>query len=137
MRLPPGEEAKRWLAEATSDMDTARYLVEGRRFNTACFIAQQAAEKAVKAFLYGCGVEDPWGHSVDALIEDALTYDATLADIRDLGPVLDKYYIPTRYPNGLPGGIPSRAFTADDARQALNTADQILRAVGQRLPRPA
>jgi HEPN domain-containing protein len=29
---------------------------------------------------------------------------------------LDRYYIPTRYPNGLPGGIPSRYF--DDPREA-------------------
>ncbi len=29
---------------------------------------------------------------------------------------LDKYYIPTRYPNGLPGGVPSRFF--DDPKEA-------------------
>jgi HEPN domain-containing protein len=133
MQLPAHEEARRWLAEALADLDTARYLADGRRYNTACFIAQQAAEKAVKAFLYGQGVEDPWGHSVDALIEDAVTFDASLTSIRDDGPVLDKYYIPTRYPNGLPGGIPSRAYTADDARQAMTAADRIIAAVRQRL----
>jgi len=29
---------------------------------------------------------------------------------------LDRYYIPTRYPNGLPGGVPSRYF--DDPEEA-------------------
>ncbi len=42
MHMTPHEEAARWLAESTADLDTARYLAEGRRFNTACFIAQQA-----------------------------------------------------------------------------------------------
>jgi hypothetical protein len=32
---------------------------------------------------------------------------------------LDKYYIPTHYPNGLPDGIPAEAFDAVDAEHAL------------------
>jgi HEPN domain-containing protein len=133
MQLPAHEEAWRWLDEALADLDTARYLAAGRRFNTACSISQQAAEKAVKGSLYGRGVEDPWGHSVATLIEDALTFDASLASVRDDGPVLDKYYIPTRYPNGLPGGIPSRAYTAEDACQAIAAAERIIAAARQRL----
>ena len=122
----PDEEAARWIAEAAADLDTARYLVDGQRFNTACFICQQSAEKAIKAFLYSRGVEDPWGHSVATLLEDALTYDPSFDSLLELGPVLDKYYIPTRYPNGLPGGIPSRAYTAQDARQAVEAAELVL-----------
>jgi len=34
---------------------------------------------------------------------------------------LDRYYIPTRYPNGLPGGIPSRVF--DDPKEALDASN--------------
>jgi HEPN domain-containing protein len=34
---------------------------------------------------------------------------------------LDRYYIPTRYPNGLPGGIPSRVF--DDPEEALEASN--------------
>lgn len=30
----------------------ARYCLEGKRFHLTCFLAQQAAEKALKAFLY-------------------------------------------------------------------------------------
>ena len=133
MRFPPHEEARRWFEEATSDLDTARYLADGARYNTACFMGQQAAEKALKAFLYSHEVEEPWGHSVDTLIHDGTSYDSTLATIRDLGAVLDKYYIPTRYPNGLPGGLPSKAYTADDARQAITAADRVLAAVRERL----
>ena len=134
MQPAPRDEAARWLADAEADLDTAGYLADGRRFNTACFICQQAAEKAMRAFLYGRGVEDPWGHSVATLIEDAVTYDESLAPLREVGPVLDKYYIPTRYPNGLPGGIPSRAYTADDARQAIAASGRVLAEIGSRLP---
>jgi HEPN domain-containing protein len=33
MRATPREEARRWFEEAANDLDTARYLAEGRRFN--------------------------------------------------------------------------------------------------------
>lgn len=130
MRPPHHDEARRWYEDAAYDLDTARYLAQGARYNTACFMGQQAAAKAVKSFLYGQGVEEPWGHSVDTLIADASSYDTCLAAVRDLGAVLDKYYIPTRCPNGLPGGLPSKAYTVDDARQATAAAERILAAVG-------
>ena len=133
MQSTPQREAARWLEEARADQDTARYLADGRRFNTACFMAQQAAEKAMNAFLYGQGVEDPWGHSVATLVEDAISYDASLVPLRDVGPVLDKYYIPTRYPNGLPGGLPSRAYTREDAAQAISAAEGVIAQVAARV----
>jgi hypothetical protein len=41
-------EGRRWLEQARADLDDAAYLLAGSRFNVACFIAQQAAEKALK-----------------------------------------------------------------------------------------
>lgn len=41
---------------------------------------------------------------------------------------LDRYYIPTRYPNGLPeGGDPATAFDPEDARDAIATANRALK----------
>jgi len=34
-----------------SDLDDANFSLEGERFNLACFLSQQAAEKALKAYL--------------------------------------------------------------------------------------
>ena len=133
MKNQARSEADRWFQEAQYDLETARYLAEGRRFNTACFVAQQAAEKAVKAFLYAQGVEEPWGHSVATLLGEAATFDQSLGSIAELGAVLDKFYIPTRYPNSLPGSIPSRAYVAADADQAIGAAEQVLAAVRQRI----
>jgi len=45
---------------------------------------------------------------------------------------LDKYYIPTRYPNGLSGGIPAEAFDEDDARKALEMARGVIDFVKKR-----
>lgn len=39
-------EADRWLEQARRDLDDARYAAQGKGWNLACFLAQQAAEKA-------------------------------------------------------------------------------------------
>jgi HEPN domain-containing protein len=62
-------EAERWIATAADDLGAARALAEAGYHAHACFSAQQCAEKAAKAMWYLIGA-DPWGHSVQALIED-------------------------------------------------------------------
>jgi len=40
---------------------------------------------------------------------------------------LDQYYVPTRYPNGLPGGVPSRFYTdPEEAREAGELSRAVL-----------
>lgn len=36
--------------------------------------------------------------------------------------LLDKYYIPTRYPNGLPDLTPGQVYREEDARRGLDAA---------------
>jgi HEPN domain-containing protein len=38
--------------------------------------------------------------------------------------ILDGYYVPTRYPNGLPGSIPARVYTRDAAQEAVRLAEE-------------
>jgi HEPN domain-containing protein len=40
--------------------------------------------------------------------------------------VLDGFYIPTRYPNGLPGGIPAEAYPQETAESAVALATQVV-----------
>ena len=137
MRNPSSEEAARWLAQAARDLDAAALLRRGGHANLACFHAQQAAEKAVKAFLYGRGAEDVRGHSVSRLLSDAGTFDDRFTALRTTGATLDKFYIPTRYPNGLPGGLPADAYTADEAATAIAKANHVLATVRSALDSPA
>lgn len=57
-----------------------------------------------------------------------------LQALAKLGASLDVYYIPTRYPNGLPGGLPSDAFGEDDAKRAIDRASEIIQAVVKAFP---
>lgn len=133
MKKSGEEEAKRWFQQAKRDLEDAVYLKEGQRYNLACFLSQQAAEKAIKAYLYSQGAEFVWGHSVAELINDAIQFDKSFVEVKKEGASLDKYYIPTRYPNGLPGGIPSEAFTEEDAVSAIDKATKIIKFVEEKL----
>ncbi|MGH8908279.1 MAG: HEPN domain-containing protein [Egibacteraceae bacterium] len=129
MRRDPWDEGRRWLDQASRDLDDARYLHEGGRWSLTCFHAQQAAEKALKGLLILRGVEDPWGHSVADLDQLAASLDEEWKSSQVDVAGLDLYYIPTRYPDSLPGGLPADAFGEDDADRALRKAQGVLDAV--------
>jgi HEPN domain-containing protein len=129
MKNPAEEEGRRWIAEAKRDLDAAKILRDSKHFNLACFHAQQAAEKGVKAFLYSQDIQNVWGHSVANLLDDAVDYCSALQSLRSDGASLDKFYIPTRYPNGLPGGLPSDAYTFSEAKEAIDKAAKIIQKI--------
>jgi len=112
-------------------LDAARTIYEQGLWWIACFQAQQSAEKAVKAVLYANGERLVLGHSVAQLLKDATEVGAVFASYVSDGSLLDRFYIPTRYPNGLPGGIPADSYSKADAEQALEKAGAIVAAVEQ------
>lgn len=134
MKPDPGIEARRWLAQADSDLAFAELASRERFFAYACFHAQQAAEKALKAFLFARGAEHVVGHSVADLAAECATLDETFSPLVSRAGPLDRLYLPTRYPNTLPGGIPAQAFDQSDAEQALGMARLVMTAVKRQLP---
>ena len=126
-------EAARWLRQALQDLDDADFAREGARFNLACFLGQQAAEKAVKAFLYHRRVEDIWSHSLVDLCEDAKLFDMMFDILKSDARQLDKYYEITRYPGFLPGGIPSEAFDRVDADRSIQLSTMVVDFVKERI----
>ena len=121
----PNREADRWLRQAESDLAYAELGLREEFYAQVCFQCQQVCEKAIKALRYGRGERAVLGHS---LVELAASLPV-MARFRDSLAVLDQYYVPTRYPNGLPGGIPSDVYTGDQAAAAVDTARQVVAAV--------
>lgn len=128
MRQDPGREGTRWLKQAERDLDDAQYAFSGERYNLTCFLAQQAAEKAIKAFLYLSGEERVLGHSVADLLSRASSLNSAF-DAVSRARTLDLYYIPTRYPNGIPGGLPYEAFDREEGEKALALAASVINLV--------
>ena len=126
-------EASRWVKQAGYDLKAARWTIEGGFHDTACFLAQQAGEKALKSLLYYLGARRValLTHSLVEMLAEAAKrlpgLDRLLPEAREL----DLHYIPSRYPNGLPSGYPHTFYGRETADGAVEAADRILGAVSR------
>ncbi|MBI4603743.1 MAG: HEPN domain-containing protein [Planctomycetes bacterium] len=118
--------ARDWLRQAERDLEVARTTFQAGQFDWSCFAAQQAAEKALKA-LHQTHHAEGWGHVLRTLAEGLLDREPVLSSLLEAAKILDKYYIPTRYPNGLDAGAPADAYTRTEAQQAIAHAESITR----------
>jgi HEPN domain-containing protein len=120
-------EALRWLRTGEDDLEAATVLKKNGKFPHACFHAQQAGEKALKA-IWNYADADPWGHSIRKLIEDLENVDVNryeqLKGLLRAATILDRFYIPTRYPNGLPELTSGEAYLEEDAELCIQQATE-------------
>jgi len=115
-----------WQRQGEADLRLAGHARAGEHYDWACLAAHQAAEKATKALLLGRGAE-AWGQSVTRILaivreDGAAVPDALLASAR----LLDRQYIPTRYPDNLPDGAPTDYYQLADADDAIRAAETIV-----------
>jgi HEPN domain-containing protein len=123
-------EEQRWLRQAEKDLESARDSSKAGHYEWTCFQAQQAAEKALKAFLYSKGLRAILTHSIRELVLDCSKYESDFSNLISQAKVLDTYYIPTRYPDGLVGNeIPAQYYSEEDASQCINYAGLMLKTV--------
>ena len=128
-------EARRWWRQARRDAESAEINATHARHEVACFLGQQAAEKALKAFLYAQGESPVLGHSLLDLSRRAGSYRLALGDLREAAKTLDAYYVSSRYPNGLTDDVaPLDFFDASDSERALAACRLVLDAVKGDLP---
>ncbi|MCY3023289.1 MAG: HEPN domain-containing protein [Planctomycetota bacterium] len=127
----PADLARGWLRKAASDLAGGRRITGGRgAYDTACFHAQQAAEKSLKAVLAYYGAPIAHTHNLGRLAEEARVVAPALAlDIPALDD-LTPYAVELRY---------DTEFWPDHrtAVSALAHAARVHAAVLAVLPRPA
>lgn len=115
--------AKDWLAQAERDLGQAEDSRKADRHEWACFAAQQAGEKAVKALHLHLG-QEAWGHVVARLL---LELPVSVPDeLVERGRVLDTFYIPSRYPNSHPEGAPFEHYGPLQSEEAIGHAGAII-----------
>ena len=117
--------AKDWLKQAEKDLKHSRNALDDKDFEWACFAAQQAAEKAVKAMYEAFHIES-WGHSISTLLKEFKPISIP-KELMKCALFLDKLYIPTRYPNGFPSGAPTDYYTEEEGKEAIKHADKIIK----------
>lgn len=123
-----------WLHQAERDLEQAEDSRRAGRHEWACFAAQQAAEKAVKALHLRLG-EEAWGHVVARLLAELPAHAAAPGDLIEKARVLDTFYIPARYPNSHAAGAPFEHYGPLQSEEALRYAGEILAFVRAQMAR--
>lgn len=124
-------DVKSWLDRAKDDLRFAKSGAEEGFYPQCCFISQQVAEKALKALIYS---KEPKfeaqelkklrTHKLPLLLKKIESGGIKVSeDIKLSSKVLDRYYLPTRYPD-IPD--PTGAYTENIAKDALEKAREII-----------
>ncbi len=92
------ERSKDWIRQAERDLAVAEDLQEAEDFEWSCFVAQQAAEKGIKAVLQRLNAA-AWGHSIFELMRIISNKVEVTEELLNCARSRDRYYVPTRYPN--------------------------------------
>jgi HEPN domain-containing protein len=129
------ERSADWMDQAQGDLEHARADLTHGFYDWACFSAQQAAEKAVKAVLHRLGLE-AWGHSVADLLAELDTHHVIPSELQEAALELDKAYIASRYPDVHQSGSPRRRYTRREAERMVGYAGEIVRFCADLLSRP-
>ena len=119
------ERSRDWMRQAERDLENAQYEFEGGYYEWVCFLAQQAAEKAIKAVYQKLGFE-AFGHSIAGLLKKLPENLNPTRELIDKAKELDKAYIPTRYPNAHPEGAPFELYTRGEAERLIEYAREII-----------
>lgn len=125
------EAVERWMRFAREDLKMAELALGEGMYNQVCFHAQQCVEKLLKAFIQFKGDVHPQSHKLADLLSSISEspFDELRGDIL----LLDRFYIPARYPDALPGSFPKGLPTKKDAQEAMAVAQQVFRKVREEL----
>ncbi|MDR7435987.1 MAG: HEPN domain-containing protein [Armatimonadota bacterium] len=127
--------ARDWLAQAMIDLEEAEDARRAGRHEWACFAAQQAAEKAVKA-LHLHLRQEAWGHVVARLLRELPEGVGVPSELVEKAKVLDNFYVPTRYPNSHPEGAPHDHYGPLQSEEAIRYAREIVAFCRSQMARP-
>ena len=110
-----------WLRLAERDWERVRWLLDQDDPALAGFCLQQAVEKFLKAFLLSQGWQLKRLHNLDALLDEAVTYDASQESFRSVCQKITAFYFVERYPFVIDTGI-----TVGDVRNAFEQVQGLI-----------
>jgi HEPN domain-containing protein len=123
-------EIRQWLIKAEHDLGSARRLLTGDPpyLDTAVYHCQQAAEKALKAYLTLKDTPFQKVHDLSVLIDQCIELDNSFEQISSISEILNPYATVFRYP----GDVLEPELS--DAEEALRLANMVLDFVMKRMP---
>lgn len=127
--MSDNQEYDLWLEKAEDDLHWTKANIREKIYYGACFTAQQAVEKALKAYLIFKKGKFDKVHDLVKLLETCSEFDKEFTRYKKEIAKLTFYYVQARYPDI--GDID--VFTKIDADEALETAETIITIVTEKL----
>ena len=90
-----------WMKFSDRDLETAKYLHENmcpQPLEIICYLCQQSAEKALKAFLIYSGIKPEKTHDLEDLMDKCAVIDNSFDEIIENCSRLNRYSSQPRYP---------------------------------------
>lgn len=131
-------DVRDWLAKAHDDIRFGESSISGGFYPQVCFISQQVAEKALKALIYArqddfipAQLKRIKMHHLGRLLRflHGLGVDIP-EEVAHSCETVDRYYLPTRYPD-VPA--PVNTYTEDIAQDAMAHAKVVVQFVEHEL----
>ena len=127
MQSNPKAEAERWLLHAERDLGFGKLGLEiGGFYPQVCLMAQQSAEKALKALLYLRGARLVQECSISELLPRAADVNPGLSRYQDMAVQLDKYYLISRYLSAEPGSPSYEPIDEAQAKEAVGQGENLI-----------
>lgn len=123
-------EIRQWLFKARHDLRSAKRLFtdEPPILDTAAYHCQQAAEKALKAFLVLHDVQFSKIHLLSPLVEQCIDVDPAFVSLREAAEALTPFATVFRYPGDVLEPEPS------DVEEGMALAEMVVEFVADRMP---
>lgn len=111
---------QKWITWANKDWRRTQVLINDDDAEGAAFHLQQALEKYLKGYLLAKGWRLKRIHELELLLEEAITFNPSLINFRQICEKISTYYFTERYPQTLDSGI-----TAEDVKEDMLEADRL------------
>lgn len=126
------DKTKGWLNLAEEDLLWAKASFEDKILRGACFAAQQAVEKALKAFLVSKDITTAKIHDLVTLNHQCLKQNAQFQELEEACNILSPYYLSTRYPDV----AQFEEFSEDQTKNVIEQAEKVVNFVKSKLQNP-
>lgn len=126
---PQAALAREWFEKAEHDALAAEQLAPTEALSdVVAFHCQQAAEKALKAYLTWCNQPFRRVHDLEELVNTCAALDSAFLSLLPAAESLSPYAITLRYPTG------AAALTAPEVDEARRLMHEVMSFVRDRLP---
>ena len=113
-------DEERWFTLAAQDLRMAELARADNLWSHACFHSRQCAEKLLKGSLVRRALNPPPAHKLADLLN--ILGDNSVGPLADSLRALDRFNMPARYPDTIPGSLATSLPGPGDAAEAISAA---------------